>query len=657
MGSEPTSARAESTGPWNPGAIVGLLVGLGALVYWPGLVSPSIGPQTLWFVAALAGAAVLTAWRLPDNGQSTSRAWTAVFGLTLALVALAAVRAGVPVLALKIAYYRLIFMGFCLIGLRIAGDRETWTVAADWLVGGAILISLIGLGQAAGWLTFIPQAAPPAATLGNKNAAAHLVAAALPLALRRLAGGGKRPGFKPTMAAGCLVLIAFLIAAGSWAGSWAALIGLLVCGALVRSPGIRRLARTGLVVCLAGGAALLIWSQVGPTESTSAALVKKTEARRAVWADGVRLIKARPLLGFGLGQFPTVWPPQGDGPGIDRTGPGLDLTTQFRRVHNDFLEWSLEAGWLGGLLLVVLVGSPLVRLGRRTGDNLGAGLAGSLAAWAVVACFSFPLELPASAAWWGLAVGAGIGLGSVGGDRAAPAPQGKNPVFSRWMLVAAGLLILVSLAPPGRQIKAESLAVSGWADQDESSLIEAADKNLWGLDPPFHLGLFYQQRGRYDRAAEVYAGLLQTYPNQAGVLFNLALCRLNNGQADRAADPARRLLQLVPNDRRVLLLNWRVGLKTGQGEAAVSAARRLVKLWPRDKENILALARAQALAGRDRDALGSLTRLLSGPGRIGTRWLGQAAVLLAVLNRRVAERPDLAEQAAKLGQRLNRLRR
>lgn len=657
MEPRPTTAGTDRAERWNPETIVGWLVGLGPLVFWPGLVAPSIGPQTVWFCSILAGAAVLTAWRVPQNEHPTNRAWLIVYGLTLALVTLAALRAEIPALALKTAYYRLIFLGFILMGLRVSADRTAWPAVAAWLIFGAVLLSLIGLAQAVGWLEFIPQAAPPAATLGNKNAAAHLVAAALPLALARLVGAKSRPWMRPMTTAGCLIMVSFLAAAGSWTGFGAGLIGALTWGALAWSPRIRRLARTILIVCLAGGFALAIWSQMDRPDSAPGSLAEKTEARRTVWADSVRLINARPIVGSGLGQFPAAWPPQGDGSGINRPNPALDLATQFQRVHNDYLEWSLEAGWPGGLLLAVLAGWPLVRLGRRAGNGSAAGLAGSLAAWAVIACFSFPLELPASAAWWGLTLGAGFGLGStISGPAVSISPRTAS-ALSRGLTIVAGLLIIFSLGPPGRQIEAESLMTAGWAEQNESSLVRAIETNRWGLEPPFRLGLFYQQRGRYDRAAGVYAGLLRTYPNQAGVLFNLALCRLNNGQADQAVDPAARLLQLAPDDRRVLLLNWRIGLKTGRGETAISAARRLVELWPRDKENILALARAQVATGRDRAALDNLADLLGGPGKIRTRWLGQAAVLLAELNRRVADQPDLAAKAAELGRLLKAERR
>ena len=204
------------------------------------------------------------------------------------------------------------------------------------------------------------------------------------------------------------------------------------------------------------------WSQVDRLDSAPGPLAGKTEARRTVWVDSLVLIKARPILGAGLGQFPTLWPLPETGPEKSRVNPALDLAAQFQRVHNDYLEWSLEAGCPGGLLLAVLAGWPLVRLRGRAGDDQGAGLAGSLTVWAVIACFSFPLELPASAAWWGLALGAGLGLGPAKPGPAASPSLKATSLLPRGLIIAAGLLIIFSLGPPGRQIKAERLATAGW---------------------------------------------------------------------------------------------------------------------------------------------------------------------------------------------------
>ena len=91
----------------------------------------------------------------------------------------------------------------------------------------------------------------------------------------------------------------------------------------------------------------------------------------------VDMARARPLTGWGLGNFRTVYP------GYARIDPGVLVN----EAHNDWAQWAAEGG-TGALVAMLFLAAWAVRMGIRTGWGLGV---------AVVFCHAlvdYPFEEP-----------------------------------------------------------------------------------------------------------------------------------------------------------------------------------------------------------------------------------------------------------------------
>ncbi len=224
-----------------------------------------------------------------------------------------------------------------------------------------------------------------------------LAPAALVLALRKSHGLEERIGW----GAAAVLMLASVALSGSRGGMVAVAVEVVVLGwFLARTQNIRRsLAALAVVACLAIG--LVAWLDQGDLahrlQSIPALDREGHSATRVTIArDTLRMTWARPLLGWGLGTFATVFPEF-------RSFP-TDLLVDH--AHNDYLEFVAETGALGGLLLlwalVVVFRGARERTERWHFRDSGAAL--TLAA--LVGCTGllthsladFNLHIPANAA-------------------------------------------------------------------------------------------------------------------------------------------------------------------------------------------------------------------------------------------------------------------
>jgi len=217
----------------------------------------------------------------------------------------------------------------------------------------------------------------------------------LVLALTRLASQRARLA----AAAAAAVMAGTIFLSGSRAGMLAIAAELIVLAVLLAQQ--RRGLRTamGIGLFLAIVLTLLIW--VGgpelkkrlPTLGTGHSDLSG-DIRFGINRDGLRMFLKRPVLGWGLGTFPVVYP------------EFRSFYTNFfvNAAHNDYLQLLVEMGLLGFAamvwFLIVVYRTAFRKLGNWTGDISGAvalacllGLSGIL----VHSAFDFNLQIPANA--------------------------------------------------------------------------------------------------------------------------------------------------------------------------------------------------------------------------------------------------------------------
>jgi O-antigen ligase len=219
---------------------------------------------------------------------------------------------------------------------------------------------------------------------------------ALIVALTRLAPDRARL----VAAAAAAVMAGTIFLSGSRAGMLAIAAELIVLAVLLaqQKRGLRTALGIGLFLAIV--LTLLIW--VGGPELKKRLPTLGTghgdlsgDIRFGINRDGLRMFLQRPILGWGLGTFPVVYP------------EFRSFYTNFfvNAAHNDYLQLLVEMGLLGFAtmvwLLLVVYRAAAKKLSNWTGDISGAvalacllGLSGLL----VHSAFDFNLQIPANAA-------------------------------------------------------------------------------------------------------------------------------------------------------------------------------------------------------------------------------------------------------------------
>lgn len=629
----------------TPGPLIGLsaLLGLAPLVVCPTLHSFSELPQRLWLVI---GGGLILIWQTVAGRRAGRIARPAgLVGSMLAgwcaWLALAGFFAPIKPLALAAGLNWLILP---LIAWPTLGLIEKEADAARLLVGpglGLTAVAGLGLVQALGLIDAVPQVTPPAATLANKNLAAHLVVAGLPWLV--FMGRRSRGWLRLAWSTAALVGAAFIAVAQSTTALIAALTGLIVTAVGLRPGRPAWLGLSAWLIAVGCGAAWLMWPVGGAATSEWDRLSASAAIRRQMWRDALAMWRDAPLLGQGPGHYNAALPR------FHRQRPGdrvFNLKTQPRRAHNDFLQLSAETG-LGGLLLIGLLAAAFLGLiaPRRAGPERGpaeawgrAAVGGSLAAWVVIACFSFPLAMPSSTAHLGL----DLGLAAALGGRVTAGGRGW-----RW---AAGLVGLVAVAAGigllGRQTAADYylkrsqlLSAGGRAAEAAAALERADDLNLWDRKIPFQRALTDLSRGRAEPAEAGWLEVLALSPGHPNALFNLALTRLALGREAEALRAAEKAVEILPYEPSLWRLVWRLQGRLGRGDESRRAAEAAVARRPDDASAWYRLGFFHYLEGGYDQAATALSAALGLAVRAGgpADLIRQIKPLLAEARRRAAE--------------------
>jgi O-antigen ligase len=306
--------------------------------------------------------------------------------------------------SLALLYFSYALLCF-LAGQTLLRGSQARSLAVIFSVYGAVLagFSLIQAISSNGKLYWIRQPRMGGWIYGpyvNHNHYAGLMEMLVPiplvLSLTRLASTKTRA----VAAAAAAIMVGTIFLSGSRGGMLAIVAELVILAVLLVQQ--RRGLRTaiGIGVFLAIVVGLLTWvgggelsrriATMGPAHSELS-----TDIRFYINRDGLRMFLKKPVLGWGLGTFPVVYPQF-------RT-----FYTNFfvNEAHNDYLQLLVEMGLLGfGTMLwflLTLYTQALKKIGNWAGEMSGAvtlacvlGLSGILVHSAV----DFNLQIPANAA-------------------------------------------------------------------------------------------------------------------------------------------------------------------------------------------------------------------------------------------------------------------
>jgi O-antigen ligase/Flp pilus assembly protein TadD len=563
-----------------------VVTGAAPLVVAPGLSDFANLPQSAVLEIGAAGllAAALAApvWRL----RARRPEWPPLAGplaAFLAWSALASVWSPGPALALRTWWPWLAGAAAYALVFHVSDrGRDLRPVLGAALAAG-VVIALLGIGQAAGGWTFVPQAFPPAATFANKNVAAQFAVSVFPLGLVWMRG----PRRDRALAAAAMALLLALVALTRTRSAAAA----------VLVEGVVLLAWWGRgrrwPWALAGLAAAALVATITVQMRGAAGSVARVsiEARTAIWRNTLVMIREHPLRGVGLGAHPLVYPAYHQRAAID---PLFSSRRQLDFAHDDYLQLTAELGLVGAGLLAMLgiAFGRLVREARTraqaTGDDdvaLAAAATAAAAGLLTEALFSFPAyrALPP----WLLALDAGalsvVARGPAAARGFVVAARTPRTVLASAAAVATIVLVVACsrwLRADGHVEAARRAEAAGdsarmGAEAGGAVALDAARGDAW-----FLLGSAALTSGRPADAVHALQEAAGRRPFDAAALANLGLARAAAGDRPGAVAALRRASRITPNEASV---SYRLGVllqESGDSLGALEAFRQSAAAQP-----------------------------------------------------------------------------
>ena len=266
--------------------------------------------------------------------------------------------------------------------LRTPRQRD-WLVVA--LVFGTAVASLEAVQQSGMGLR--PAPFRPDGNLGNANLLAALAAMAIPIAIERTFRLG---WFAGAWAAGAVVMVlGGLVITSSRSGGLAALAGCLTLLALSIRPRLGAIVVGGVSACVM--AVAIVFLTVGPLHALND---DPATLRIHLWQDGLRMLAARPLTGWGEDTTGLAF-------GRFLSQDYASLVT-FDRIHSG----PLDVGGMLGVIGLASIASVLVVVfaagwRHRLQGNVAA-LTGALVGYSVWVFFNFDWA-PVTGVFWLLA--------------------------------------------------------------------------------------------------------------------------------------------------------------------------------------------------------------------------------------------------------------
>ncbi len=482
--------------------------------------SPLALPSRGWLGGALATAAIVLASALASPYRELSLRWSAPLLGGLAMF----------------------FVAFDWLHASADGRAQRGAVFAKAALLAGLALGIVSLGL---WGEVVARAGLRAATaarnafpLGHSNYTAGLALLMLPLAASGI--WRHRGGWRIIAGVTAALALAMLFSSGSRGG----LIGLAALAAATLGLAPLTAKAKGLLAAAAAVVGLVFIMANPRTRATFTGgadrhlVAASTTQRSAMFSAGAFMGAARPLLGWGPGTTPLVYPRY-----RARLAGGAENVLQLHStpVH----AWAeLGAAGVGGLLVFGF----LVFQNRQRAPTAALTLAG----YGAFALTDWQLDIPVFAA--ALATGAAL---------LAPAslPGDEKPKPAARFAVGAGTLLAIALiAFWGRRDPAPELNVRALAlarDPVGGNRAIALLRSSLALNPDqeiAHFNLGWLLVTREPTAAERhFRAAARLVPDKGGVYFGLGLALLNQGNRDAAAQAFA--LECV-NDPAFLVSPW-----------------------------------------------------------------------------------------------------
>lgn len=588
--------------PW----LLGYFPGAGS--HWLDGVFPLLAQYeapVMMFHAAivLAAACWLAAGRLRGIPRLRARATDVAALALLGLMALATLTS-VYRHASLVELHRILgcFLLF-LLARAMARDAHYRDRLAVALVASCSLVALLGLRHYV--LTAVLMRAPnwrEFGTFGNPNSFAGLLIMAIPLAAGLVVRYRSGPA-RILCGTAAAVMLVTLFTTGSKGGMLALFLALIVFVAAVVWPATGS-SRARKAAVVAAAAAPIVLALVLPPMRARLVTAFTTQShsgafRYYTWVGTVRMIAAKPWLGFGPGTFATAY-------------PGYTVVGFSRMAHSKDLQVAAECGVPAAVALAALFFAYFIAVARRVmalgsdGESpaygeraLLVGCAASVVAFGLHCLVDYDWHIPALA----LTVWLLMGLSSGDAAAAEPGPaDGRHPDTAAmggqapwrrvalWIAAVAAGIALCSF--PVRVLAAGTFLQRARAagGQHDFGTAHRELRRALGATPG-NAALHYEMAqviaatGRGEQPDTLWSaiGWMQEaaarQPTEASYEYRLAQLYRAVGDTVQAMAAADRAVSRSPGDTRVLLQLASLQEGAGQFDDAHELYVRIDELW------------------------------------------------------------------------------
>ena len=267
----------------------------------------------------------------------------------------------------------------------------------------------------------------------------------------------------------------------------------------------------------------------------------QSSGRTRHWSHTIDLIKERPLIGVGTGNWRLHYAQLG--------------AMHVQRPHNDYLWIASESGLLS-LVIWLLIGGIVVhalwRLNRiqHTSKSLIAVLVFGIVSFAIVSFFSFPKERTMHLLYFGVYTGLTLGLGRK--ELVLKEHQIRFPKRYAGAIIAC-FLLWTGFFSFNRAVSEKKYKVAITNDdlsaQHSISLLNRVDQFYYRSDPMsipvnFHKGMNYLETGNFQLARANFEDALKTYPLHIEAMVNLGTLYELAGNRELAVESYRNALKV-----------------------------------------------------------------------------------------------------------------
>ncbi len=439
-----------------------------------------------------------------------------------------------------------IFCAF-IVGYHLKLDEKTLIKLCWGLLIAAFVIAGVGILQYLFDPFTLTQAAKPASTFGNKNMTTQPIVLIWPLSLFLLFSNqvkGKQVWILTILTSLLMVFVFYTKTRSSW---------LSIIGEIILIAGFLLIKRRELKNWIAWDsiktkatlfAVVLFALMINFNDQGLASVASQTgatfdgagnsgQARFAIWAVAIDMIKTSPLFGTGLGSW---FHNEIQG------GFGVYNVMSYQRVHNDFLELGIETGVIGMILLLIAAGTLSVGVFKvLNNDNttnawfyflLWVALSGSF----IQMQFSFPYQLAMPAMLLGLYIGF-IAKRSELFIKPIKLLTLKTPKFYHRLIKACWLSLILAISTVYIQWIDTYSTLNDLNKRGKLHLIERAIPPIYHLELQNILGFLgnaYLASNRPDIVIKIEEQILKYWPNSNASLQRYALALMQKKRYQKA---------------------------------------------------------------------------------------------------------------------------